>query len=75
MSLPKGLSLETFKWELYEGTQKQKEVAKFILKHGVRLKKVIVSPKPSSSLLEKHEMLKELSSAPRGSSTCKLLFD
>ncbi|XP_009126941.1 F-box/FBD/LRR-repeat protein At5g56420 [Brassica rapa] len=75
VSLPKGLSLETFKWELYEGTQKQKEVAKFILKHGVRLKKVIVSPKPSSSLLEKHEMLKELSSAPRGSSTCKLLFD
>ncbi|CAN7122170.1 unnamed protein product [Brassica rapa subsp. narinosa] len=73
VSLPKGLSLETFKWELYEGTQKQKEVAKFILKHGVRLKKVIVSPKPSSSLLEKHEMLKELSSAPRGSSTCKLL--
>lgn len=73
-SLPKGLSLETFKWELYEGTQKQKEVAKFILQHATRLKKVIVSPKPSTSLLEKHEMLKELSSAPRGSSTCQLLF-
>ncbi|VVB11712.1 unnamed protein product [Arabis nemorensis] len=77
ITLPKGLlsHLETFKWELYEGSQKQKEVATFILKHAIRLKTVIISPKSTSTLLEKHEMLKELSSAPRGSSTCELLFD
>ncbi|KAG7534464.1 Leucine-rich repeat 2 [Arabidopsis thaliana x Arabidopsis arenosa] len=77
VSLPKCLlfHLETFKWELYEGSQKQKEVATFILKHAIRLKTAIISPKPTSTLLEKHEMLKELSSSPRGSSTCELLFD
>ncbi|ESQ42780.1 hypothetical protein EUTSA_v10013652mg [Eutrema salsugineum] len=76
VSLPKGLiHLETLKWKLYEGSQKQKEVARFILKHAIRLKTAIISPKPSSTLPEKHEMLKELSSAARGSSTCELLFD
>jgi hypothetical protein len=76
-ALPKCLlfHLETFKWELYEGSQKQKEVATFILKHAIRLKTAIISPKPTSTLLEKHEMLKDLSSSPRGSSTCELLFD
>ncbi|CAH2069742.1 unnamed protein product [Thlaspi arvense] len=78
VSLPNGLlllHLETFKWELYEGSENQKEVAIFVLKHATRLKKAIISPKPTSTLQEKHEMLKELSSARRGSSMCELLFD
>uniref|UniRef100_A0A1J3DAG4 F-box/FBD/LRR-repeat protein n=1 Tax=Noccaea caerulescens TaxID=107243 RepID=A0A1J3DAG4_NOCCA len=77
VSLRKGLlsDLTIFKWELYEGSQEQKEMAIFILKHATRLKKAFISPKSTSTLLEKHEMLKELSSSRRGSSSCELLFD
>ncbi|CAA7062544.1 unnamed protein product [Microthlaspi erraticum] len=77
VSLRKGLlsDLEIFKWELYEGSQKQKEVAIFILKHATRLKLAYISPKSTSTLLEKHEMLKELSCTSRGSTSCELLFD
>ncbi|CAN8253005.1 unnamed protein product [Cochlearia groenlandica] len=76
VSLPKCLSLhlETFKWERYEGSQNEREVAAFILKNATRLKTAVISSKPTSNLLEKHEILKMLTFLPRGSSACKLMF-
>lgn len=68
--------LETFEWVSYEGLARdyEKELAFFILRNAHSLKKATII---SSKYIHHHrklKMLMELSSCPRGSPTCKLLF-
>ncbi|CAA7062575.1 unnamed protein product [Microthlaspi erraticum] len=67
-------SLGTLEWKDYEGTEEEKQVATFILRNGSCLKKVTISS-IATDPNRKLEMLKELSSSPRRSPTCQLIFD
>ncbi|CAA7032719.1 unnamed protein product [Microthlaspi erraticum] len=74
-SVPRCLlsSLETLTWANYEGREEQKQVAAFILRSANFLKKATISSKATDPK-EKLEMIKELSSSPRRSPTCQLIF-
>ncbi|KAG7594761.1 FBD domain [Arabidopsis thaliana x Arabidopsis arenosa] len=63
--------LEIFEWRQYNGKEKEREVAKYILANASRLKKATFYSESG----EKHGILKELEYMARGSKTCKLLFD
>ncbi|CAA7062566.1 unnamed protein product [Microthlaspi erraticum] len=66
-------SLETLIWANYEGREEEKQVAAFILRSASFLKKATISSKATDPY-EKLEMIKELSSSPRRSPTCQLIF-
>ncbi|CAA7062506.1 unnamed protein product [Microthlaspi erraticum] len=68
--------LETFEWVSYEGLDRdyEKEVALFILRNANSLKKATIISSEDVHHRDKLEMLKELSSCPRASRTCELLF-
>ncbi|KAG7536089.1 F-box domain [Arabidopsis suecica] len=69
------LHLETFVWEGYEGKRKEeKEVAKYILRNTSRLKKVTFS-KTNCSSEKRLEMLEELASVVKTSSSCQFEFE
>ncbi|CAA7062570.1 unnamed protein product [Microthlaspi erraticum] len=65
--------LETLIWANYEGREEEKQVAAFILRSAKFLKKATISSKATDPN-EKLEMIKELSSSPRRSPTCQLIF-
>ncbi|XP_023644856.1 probable FBD-associated F-box protein At1g32375 isoform X2 [Capsella rubella] len=67
-------SLETLEWVKYEGTEEEKDVSTFILRNAKCLKKATISSN-SNDPNKKLQMLKELSSSPRRSPTCQLIFD
>ncbi|CAA7032718.1 unnamed protein product [Microthlaspi erraticum] len=66
-------SLKTLTWANYEGREEEKQVAAFILRSASFLKKATISSKATDPK-EKLEMIKELSSSPRRSPTCQLIF-
>ncbi|CAH8255242.1 unnamed protein product [Arabidopsis lyrata] len=63
--------LEIFEWRQYNGKEKEREVAKYILANASRLKKATFYSESG----EKDGILKELEYMARGSTTCKLVFD
>ncbi|XP_010451113.1 PREDICTED: probable FBD-associated F-box protein At1g32375 [Camelina sativa] len=67
-------SLETLEWVKYEGTEEEKDVSAFILRNAKCLKMATISSN-STDPNKKLKMLKELSSSPRRSPTCQLIFD
>ncbi|KAJ4917717.1 putative FBD-associated F-box protein [Raphanus sativus] len=72
-SLPECLSshLEIFEWRQYNGTDEEREAAKYILANASCLKKATFFSKSA----KKVDMLKELESVARGSKTCMLVFE
>ncbi|KAG7534445.1 Leucine-rich repeat 2 [Arabidopsis thaliana x Arabidopsis arenosa] len=75
-SIPECLicNLETFKWEHYYGAEEEKEVAAFILRSTISLKKATIIPHKSIFEEKKLEMHKELSLLPICSPVCQLAF-
>ncbi|CAL9243794.1 unnamed protein product [Arabidopsis halleri] len=83
-SVPETLKfvLETFEWRNYRGWNKERELARFILKHSRRLKIATFSPPNTTQLRKefrttfgmKYRMLTELARLPRGSTECELVF-
>ncbi|OAO90428.1 hypothetical protein AXX17_AT5G55500 [Arabidopsis thaliana] len=75
-SIPECLThnLETFKWEHYYGAEEEKEVAAFILRSSICLKKATIILHRSIVHDEKLEMNKELSLLPICSPICQLAF-
>jgi len=75
-SIPECLThnLETFKWEHYYGAEEEKEVAAFILRSSICLKKATIIFHRSIVHDEKLEMNKELSLLPICSPICQLAF-
>ncbi|XP_006281577.2 putative FBD-associated F-box protein At5g56390 [Capsella rubella] len=67
-------SLETFKWECYTQRIEEKEMAAFILRSAICLKKATIIPSKSIDDDKKLEMHKELSLLPRYSPICQLAF-
>ncbi|KAL0899557.1 hypothetical protein Bca101_083518 [Brassica carinata] len=63
--------LEVFEWRQYNGTDQEREAAKYILANASCLKKASFYSKSA----KKHDMLKELESVARGSNTCMLVFE
>ncbi|XP_010451081.1 PREDICTED: FBD-associated F-box protein At5g56380-like [Camelina sativa] len=74
-SVPRFMSsnLEILEWIKYEGVQEEQELATYILKTAVCLKKASFIAK-SNDDKTKLQMLQELSLSRRASSTCELLF-
>ncbi|KAL0696778.1 hypothetical protein Bca4012_063958 [Brassica carinata] len=72
-SVPECLSsyLEIFEWRQYNGTDQEREAAKYILANASCLKKATFYSKSA----KKHDMLKELECVARGSKTCMLMFE
>lgn len=72
-SVPECLSshLEIFEWRQNNGTEQEREAAKYILANASRLKKATFY----SESAEKKGMLKELEFVARGSKTCQLVFE
>ncbi|CAH8279867.1 unnamed protein product [Arabidopsis lyrata] len=74
--------LETFEWRNYRGWKKERDLARFILKHSRRLKIATFSPPDTTQLRTefrttfgmKYRMLTELARLPRGSTECELVF-
>ncbi|CAH2069705.1 unnamed protein product [Thlaspi arvense] len=62
--------LKTFEWKEYDGTEKAKEVAIYILKTAGRL--VTATVVPESLRVNKRRVFEELESATRGSRACEL---
>lgn len=75
-SVPETLmfELETLEWRNYRGWNREKELAKFILKHSYGLKRASFSP-VVTTLKKKRRMLTELALLSRGSMVCQLVFD
>ncbi|XP_019088338.1 PREDICTED: probable FBD-associated F-box protein At1g32375 [Camelina sativa] len=67
-------SLSTLEWVKYQGTEAEKEVAAFILRNANCLKKATISSNYTDPNM-KLNMLKELSSSPRRSPICQLIFN
>ncbi|KAG2304890.1 hypothetical protein Bca52824_033541 [Brassica carinata] len=63
--------LEVFEWRQYNGTDQEREAAKYILANASCLKKASFYSKSA----KKHDMLKELESVARGSNTCMLVLE
>ncbi|KAF3522706.1 hypothetical protein F2Q69_00046700 [Brassica cretica] len=63
--------LESFEWRHYNGTDQEREAAKYILRNASCLKKASFYSKSA----RKHDILKELESVARGSKTCMLVFE
>uniref|UniRef100_M4DQU1 F-box domain-containing protein n=1 Tax=Brassica campestris TaxID=3711 RepID=M4DQU1_BRACM len=63
--------LEIFEWRHYNGTDQEREAAKYILGNASCLKKASFYSKSA----RKHDILKELESVERGSKTCMLVFE
>ncbi|KAF8101009.1 hypothetical protein N665_0211s0001 [Sinapis alba] len=72
-SIPECLSshLEIFEWRHYNGTDQEREAAKYILANASCLKKATFYSKSAM----KHDMLKELECVARGSNACMLVFE
>ncbi|CAH2069745.1 unnamed protein product [Thlaspi arvense] len=66
--------LETLEWVSYGGAEEEKELVAFVLRSGHCVKKVTISSN-STDPNKKLEMIKKLSSSPRRSPTCELIFD
>ncbi|KAF3515600.1 hypothetical protein DY000_02059181 [Brassica cretica] len=63
--------LEIFEWRHYNGTDEEREAAKYILGNASCLKKASFYSKSA----RKRDILKELESVARGSKTCMLVFE
>ncbi|XP_013603252.1 PREDICTED: FBD-associated F-box protein At4g10400-like [Brassica oleracea var. oleracea] len=66
-------SLQSFKWSLYTGEPKERDIVVYFLKHAVHLKTATI--KSYQWDVPKFEMLKELSLSSRASTACQLVFD
>ncbi|XP_057442758.1 FBD-associated F-box protein At5g56370-like [Lotus japonicus] len=58
----------------YSGTESEQQFAKYMMKNSGVLQTMTICTACSSKLQDKFEMLKELSSCPRSSAICELLF-
>ncbi|KAL9292846.1 putative FBD domain-containing protein [Arabidopsis thaliana] len=67
------LHLETFVWEDYEWREDEKEVTKYILSNASRLDKATFLTKRLTSK-ERVEMVEELETVIKASSSCQLVF-
>jgi hypothetical protein len=80
-SVPECLSSQLKTWCIkgYRGKECEFEFAKYIMQHSRVLETTILVKKEETmsidACLEKYQMLVNLSSCIRGSTTCKLLFD
>ncbi|XP_010545534.1 PREDICTED: putative FBD-associated F-box protein At3g50710 [Tarenaya hassleriana] len=68
-------SLETFQWKGYQGSFREKEVAKYILSNAACLKMASIYTEKYINVEEKLRIVKELASMARGSTSCQLIFD
>ncbi|KAG7534470.1 FBD domain [Arabidopsis thaliana x Arabidopsis arenosa] len=64
--------LNTFEWKYYIGGEEEKKLVAYILKNARQLK---TASFPDLKFASKKTATKELVSLPRGSSSCKLMFD
>lgn len=70
-------SLEVFEWRDYKATFRERDLAVYILKNGLRLKKLVISFKSENSegICDHHIIREDLASLFTGSSSCELKFD
>lgn len=70
-------SLEVFEWRDCKGTFRERDLAVYILKNGLRLKKLVISLKSENSeeICDHHIIREDLASLLTGSSSCELNFD
>ncbi|EOA14824.1 hypothetical protein CARUB_v10028134mg [Capsella rubella] len=70
-------TLEVFEWGNYKATFKERDIAVYVLKNSLCLKRLVISPKLniSEGIICDHQIIKEdLASLFLGSSSCELKF-
>lgn len=68
-------NLEIFEWRNYKAIIRERDVAVYILKNSICLKKLLISPKFKNSEGICELIKKDLASMFIGSSSCELKFD